>query len=144
MNFHKHVIDVLRIQFRDDNICMKREFSICRVRGAEDHLVNRRRNVTVAFKYPRNGKFDIALQRVAFKRYVSACMGSEDCCYLLHAANLNVPFKAFGEADTRRAVESDDEVEVNACSDDRGQGSLEDYIFQFGFQDSNEEFLGEV
>lgn len=93
--------------------------------------------MTVAFKYPCNGKYIIGVKRDVFKQYICGWIGKDDDFYVMNASSFNnAALTSFGEYETRRAVESNDEVAENVVENYNTLNAIYDVE-----SDSGEEFV---
>lgn len=78
--------------------------------GIIERIGSRLRGSTVAFKYPRNGRYYIALNHHSFGDYVCGWIGCVHDCYILQSASLNTPFNPFEDRTSLDIVESHNEL----------------------------------
>ena len=77
----------------------------------EQRLHNAHRQHTIAFKYPPNGHFYIALRASAFKNVVCSWIGLVSDCYILKSKSLEHPLTPFQNGGHIETLLDDDETD---------------------------------
>ena len=107
---HREVYNKLTNIFQGSGNLLESECRCYPGKTEVERLGNNRRQLTKAFKYPRNGHYYIAIRNDCFAKYVCRWIGFVHDCFLLETSQLNVDFKLVGPDDNLNIIESDDEV----------------------------------
>lgn len=119
-NLLRHCYDCLACARSLDYQTVKKELSLSGYQDREDILGNCSRYYTIAFRYPRNGNFYIALRTETFNDLVCAWIGLVYDCYILYSRAPGADVQHFdGSSPLDPVNESDEEIDVgtsDACA----------------------------
>lgn len=107
---HSFILNEIKDVADESGIAPEWEFKV-KLHGSVDaRLANDKRQFTIAFRYPPNGRYYIALTQTAFRSYICGWVGSVNDCIILQSASLETSFMMFVGQQSFRVVESDEEL----------------------------------
>lgn len=108
--FHCTVLDTIKDVLSKEGFPADLELGVQHDGSLNSRLYNCKREFTLAFRYPPNGRYYIAVTQDAFSRYVCSWVGSVNDCYILQSPSLDANFTPFDGQASLDMVESDDEL----------------------------------
>lgn len=108
--FLREAHDLFWNQISGDIHDIDRELNVKRDGSEQTRLNNKNRQHTIAFRYPSNGHYYIALSQFAFSEVVCDWIGKVSDCYILHSQTLELEFKVFEDSDVFDLLDERDEI----------------------------------